>query len=236
VTLENEPTFTVKLPNYIKKDTTGTNVTLLAVQSCHYAFLCHPECLPLPTRCKCGAIVLLLLLAGAGCAAQQRAHEASCPIEVAVAATNVPLENRDHIVLWFANHSPKTVAQIQFSVFLVSATSQYPVSEAFSFGKDVAPGNGGVVMHPAADEAARLASLWKQVRGLEVQPARVRFRDGSEWQPSGSACRRAFMNQNYIESMRRWNKEVRFQWNLAHPDEPMPSSAMAALLEQTSAR
>jgi len=90
-------------------------------------------------------------------------------------------------------------------------------------------------MHPAAGEAARLGSIWPQIRGLEVQPVRARFSDGSEWQPSGSACKRFFLNQNYIESMRRWNKEVRLQWNLAHPDEPIPSG-MAALLQQTSAR
>jgi hypothetical protein len=139
-------------------------------------------------------------------------------------------------VLWFANQSPKTVTQVQFSVSLVSVANQYPASDNYLFVRDVVPGNGGVVMHPAAGEAARLGSIWPQVRGLEVQPARVRFSDGSEWQPSGSACKRSFLNQNYIESMRRWNKEVRFQWNLAHPDAPIPGGGMAALLEQTSAR
>ena len=91
-------------------------------------------------------------------------------------------------------------------------------------------------MHPAAGEAARLGSVWPQIRGLEVQPTLVRFSDGSEWHPSGSACKRSFLNLNYIESMRRWNKEVRSQWNLAHPDEPIPSGDMAVLLKQTSAR
>lgn len=181
-------------------------------------------------------LAIFVLLAGAACAAQQKTHDASCPIEVAVAGTNVPLQNRDHIVLWFANQSPKTVAQVQFSVSLTSATNQYPASENYLFLRDIVPGNGGVIMHPAADEAARLGSTWKQIRGLEVQPMRVQFSDGTQWQPSGSACKRSFLNQNYIESMRRWNKEVRFQWNLAHPNEAIPSSAMAALLEQTSAR
>jgi len=188
----------------------------------------------LSTRLQYGAI--FLLLAGSACVAQEGTHDTSCPIEVAVAGTNVPVQNRDHIVLWFANQSPKTVAQIQFRVSLTSATNQYPASENYVVVRYVVPGNGGVVMHPAADEAARLGSTWAQIRGLEVQPARVRFSDGTEWQPSGSACRRSFLNQNYIESMRRWNKGVRFQWNLAHPDEPIPSSAMAALLEQASAR
>lgn len=181
-------------------------------------------------------LAIFLLLATAACAGQERTHDASCPIEVAVAGTNVPVQNRDHIVLWFANQSPKTVAQVQFSVSLTSAAREYPASENYMFVRDILPSSGGVVMHPAAEEAARLGSTWKQIRGLEVQPMRVRFSDGSEWQPSGSACKRSFLNQNYIESMRRWNKEVRFNWNLAHPNEPIPSSAMAALLEQTSAR
>jgi hypothetical protein len=181
-------------------------------------------------------VAIFLLLAGVACTAQERTRDTSCPIDVAVAGANVPLQNRDHIVLWFINRSPKTVAQVQFSVSLASATNQYPASENYVFVRDVGPGNGGVVMHPAAGEAARLGSTWRDIRGLEAQPVRVVFSDGSQWQPSGSACKRAFLNQNYIESMRRWNKEVRFQWNLAHPGDPMPSSAMAALLEQTSKR
>lgn len=232
--MPQKPRTLASIPWVITHANTGsTKVTLLAAQSCHYALLFTRMCL-LSTRIR--HLAIFLLFAGAACAAEDRTHHASCPIEVAVAGTNVPLQNQDHIVLWFANQSPKTVAQVQFSVSLTSATNQYPASENYLFVRDVAPGNGGVVMHPAANEAARLGSTWKQIRGLEVQPVGVRFSDGSEWQPSGSACKRSFLNQNYIESMRRWNKEVRFQWNLAHPDEPIPSSAMAALLEPTSTR
>ena len=201
-------------------------VTLLSSPSLECAFL----------SARNHYLAISLVLTSAACAAQERTHDASCPIEVAVAGTNVPLQDRDHIVLWFANQSPKTVAQVQFSVSLTSATNQYPASENYLFVRDIVPGNGGVVMHPTADEAARLGSAWKQIRGLEAQPVRVRFSDGTEWQPSGSTCKRSFLNQNYIESLRRWNKEVRFRWNLAHPNEPIPSSAMAGLLEQTPAR
>jgi hypothetical protein len=59
----------------------------------------------------------------------------------------------------------------------------------------------------------------------------VLFSDGSQWQASGSTCKHVFFNQNYIESMRRWNKELRLEWNRAHPEDRIPSDAVAALLE-----
>ena len=181
-------------------------------------------------------VAVVLLLAGVTCAAQERIGDASCPIAVAVAGTDVPLQDGEHIVLWFSNRSSKTVSEVQFNVWFVSSTNRYPNSGNYLFVKDVAPGSGGLIMHPAAHEAARLGSVWREIRGLEAQPMRVLFSDGSQWQASGSTCKHLFLNQNYIESMRRWNKELRLEWNRTHPQDRIPSDAMAALLEQSDLR
>jgi hypothetical protein len=182
------------------------------------------------------AVAVVLLLAGATCAAQERIDDPSCPITVAVAATDVPLQNAQHVMLWFSNRSSKKVSQVQFDVLFVGSTNRYPSSGKYSFVSEVVPGSGGLVTHPAADEAARLGAIWREIRGLEAQPTRVLFSDGSQWQASGSTCKHVFLNQNYIESMRRWNKELRLEWNRAHPGESIPSDAMAALLEQSDQR
>jgi hypothetical protein len=146
------------------------------------------------------------------------------------------LQNGEHVVLWFSNRSSKTVSQVQFDVSFVSSTNRYPSSGNYLFVSEVAPGSGGLVTHPAADEAARLRSVWRDIRGLEAQPTRVLFSDGSQWQASGSTCKHVFLNQNYIESMRRWNRELRLEWNRAHPEDRIPSDAMAALLEPSEPR
>lgn len=182
------------------------------------------------------AVAVVLLLAGATCTAQEKIVDPSCPIAVAVAGTDVPLKNGEHVVLWFSNRSSKTVSQVQFDVTFVSPTNRYPNSRNYLFVSEVPPSGGGLVVHPAADEAARLGPIWREIRGLEAQPKRVLFSDGSQWQAFGSTCKRLFLNQDYIESMRRWNKELRLEWNHAHPGEPIPSAAMAALLEQDDVR
>ena len=182
------------------------------------------------------AAAIVLLFAGASCTAQEKIADSYCPIAVAVAGTDVPLKSGEHVVLWFSNRSSKTVSQIQFDVTFVSSTNRYPNSGSYLFVSEVAPGSGGLVAHPAADEAARLGSIWRDIRGLEAQPTRVLFSDGSQWQASGSTCKRLFLNRDYIESMRRWNKELRLEWNRTHPGDPIPSAAMAALLEQSDER
>jgi hypothetical protein len=182
------------------------------------------------------AIVAVVLLAGATCSAQDKTGDRSCPIAVAVAGTDVPLRSGEHVVLWFSNQSSTTVSQIQFDITFVSSTNRYPNSGKYLFVSEVPAGGGGVVVHPAADEAARLGSIWRDIRGLEAQPTRVLFSDGSQWQASGSTCKHVFLNRDYIESMRRWNKERRLEWNRAHPNDRIPSDAVAALLEQTDVR
>ena len=182
------------------------------------------------------AIAVVLLLAGATCAAQDKTGDRSCPIAVTVAGTDVPLRSGEHVVLWFSNQSSTTVSQVQFAVTFISSTNRYPTSGNYIFVNEVIAGSGGVVVHPAADEASRLGSIWRDIRGLEAQPTRVLFSDGSQWQASGSTCKRVFLNRDYIESMRRWNKERRLEWNRAHPNDRIPSDAMAALLEQGDVR
>ena len=182
------------------------------------------------------AVALALVLAGATCAAQERIDDPSCPVAVAVAATDVRLQKAEHVVLWFSNRSSKKVSQVQFDVSFVGSTNRYPSSGTYSFVREVVPGSGGLVTHPAADEATRLGAAWREIRGLEAQPTRVLFSDGSQWQASGSTCKHVFLNQNCIESMRRWNKELRLEWNRAHPQDRIPSDAMAALLEQSDPR
>ena len=186
---------------------------------------------PLVSRIQ--IIASVLFLAAATCVAQDKTRDASCPIAVTVAGTDVPLRSGEHVVLWFSNQSSKTVFQVQFNVAFVSSTNRYPNSGNYFFESEVHAGGGGVVVHPAADEAARLGATWRDIRGLEAQPTRVLFSDGSQWQASGSTCKHVFLNQDYIESMRRWNKERRLEWNRAHPHDPIPSDAMAALLEQS---
>lgn len=185
-------------------------------------------------RIKAAAVVLLL--AGATCAGQETIRDSSCPIAVAVAGTDVPLKTGEHVVLWFSNRSSKTVSQVQFDVSFVGSADQYRGSRSYTFASEVSPGSGGLVAHPAADEAARLGSIWRDIRGLEAQPTSVLFSDGSQWQASGSTCKRRFLNQDYVQSMRRWNKELRLEWNRAHPGNPIPNAAMAALLEQSDVR
>lgn len=185
-------------------------------------------------RIKAAAVILLL--AGATCAAQETRGDSSCPIAVAVAGTDVPLQSGESVVLWFSNRSSKTVSQVQFDVSFVSSTNRYPSSTNYTFSNEVPPGSSGWVGDRAADEAGRQSSAWQDVRGLEAQPVSVLFSDGSRWQASGSTCKRIFLNRDYIDSMRRWNKELRLEWNRTHPTDPMPSAAMAALLEQNDVR
>lgn len=182
------------------------------------------------------AVAVVLLLAGATCGAQDKTGDRYCPIAVTVAGTDVPLRSGEHVVLWFSNQSSTTVSQVQFAVTYISSTNRYPTSGKYIFVNEVIAGSGGVVVHPAADEASRLGSIWRDIRGLEAQPTRVLFSDGSQWQASGSTCKRVFLNRDYIESMRRWNKERRLEWNRAHPNDRIPSDAMAALLEQGDVR
>jgi len=133
-------------------------------------------------------------------------------------------------VVWFGNQGHKTVVETEFQLsFLDSFGSRRPALRSYLSRLEVVPGSGGLLVHPAADEAKHWGSTWQNIRGLEVQATRVSFSDGTRWE--GPACKRTFLNANYIESMRRWNKDLRLEWNRKHPNDPIPGRSSAALLE-----
>ena len=177
----------------------------------------------------------LLLLLSAGCVAQNTITSPACPILVSVAGTNIPLQSGNHIVLWFMNQSSKTVSGTQFRLFVLdSAGARYRTSDIYYSAWETTPGAGGLVVKPTKDEEKYFGSSWRNMRGVEVQVSRVLFSDGTQWQAAGDSCARTFMNANFVYEMRRWNKEVRADWNRTHPDDPMPSSSMAAWLNPKS--
>ena len=172
----------------------------------------------------------LLLLTCAVCAAQV-ANPAGCPIVVSVAGTDVPLEHGNHIVLWFTNQSSKIVSGTQFKLSVIDGVGlRYPAPDIYYAAWETIPGAGGLVVKPAKDEEKYFGSIWRNMRGVEVQVSRVFFSDGTEWQSAGNSCSHVFMNANFVHDMRRWNTQVRAEWNRTHPNEPIPSGPMAAWL------
>jgi len=174
--------------------------------------------------------LVLLVLACAVCVGQE-ADSHTCPIVVSVAGTDVPLENGKHIVLWFQNQSNKIVSGTQFKLFVLdSAGSRYQASDIYYAAWETMPGAGGLLAKSAKEEEKYFGSAWRNMRGVEVQLSRVFFSDGTEWQPRGNSCNRVFMNANFVRDMRRWNTEVRHDWNRTHPNDPIPGSSLAGWL------
>lgn len=172
---------------------------------------------------------LLLLLCGV-CAAQV-ATTSACPVVVSVAGTDVPLQNGKHIVLWFTNQSGKIVSGTQFKLSVLDRSGlRYPVSDIYYAAWETLPGAGSLVAKPATDEEKYFGSTWRTMRGLEVQVSRVFFSDGTQWQPSRNSCSRIFMNADFVHDMRRWNAQVRADWNQTHPDDHIPAGSLAAWL------
>ena len=179
--------------------------------------------------------IALVVALCAACAAQDISSANSCPVAVSVAGTNIPLQSGNHIVLWFTNQSNKTVARSDFKLFILDSTGyRYPASQSYIARWETAPGAGGLVVQSAQLEEKYFGSTWRNMRGVEVEVSRVIFSDGTEWQSSGTSCRRAFMNVNYIQEMRKWNKDVRAEWNRQHPTERIPSSSLAAWLDPST--
>ena len=178
---------------------------------------------------KCLATFVLLC---AGCAAQERNVPASCPIMVGVAATNVPVQGSNHILIWYKNQGGKTIVRSDFDLaFMDGIGHTYPASQTYSVLEKTDAGSGGLLVHSAQDEEPHLGRAWLSIRGMKVMIRRVRFSDGRQWEAAGSACNQTFRNDDYIESMRRWNTELRLDWNRSHPNEPIPGSLLSPLLE-----
>src|SRR5690349_1218441 len=155
----------------------------------------------------------LILLLSALCAAQMPTT-ASCPVVVSVAGTDVPLHNGKHIVIWFTNQSTKIVSGTQFKLSVLDSVGvRYPASDIYYAAWETLPGAGGLVAKPVNDEEKYFGSGWRTMRGVEVQVSRVFFSDGTQWQPSGSSCSRVFMNTDFVYDMRRWNTQLRAEWN-----------------------
>ena len=175
---------------------------------------------------------LALLLLGCVVCAAQVTNPGTCPVVVSVAGTDVPLQSGNHIVLWFTNQSSKTVSGTQFKLFVLdNAGLRYPVSDIYYAAWETMPGAGGLVVKPARDEEKYFGPTWRNMRGVEVQVSRVFFSDGTGWQPAGNSCSRIFMNANFVHDMRRWNTQLRADWNRTHPNEPMPGGSLAAWLD-----
>src|SRR5712672_4464078 len=112
----------------------------------------------------------LLMLMCATCIGQDAVAPASCPVQAAVAGTNIPLLSGDHIVIWFQNQSSKTVLRAQFEVSLIDgARNRYPASENYASDSSVNGNQAGVVIEPAQNEAKHLGQRWRNIRGIEVR-------------------------------------------------------------------
>jgi len=171
----------------------------------------------------------LLVLVSAVCAAQVANP---CPVVVSVAGTDVPLQNGNHIVLWFTNQSSKIVSGTQFKLSVLDGAGlRYPVSDIYYSAWETLPGAGGLVAKPAKDQEKYFGSTWRNMHGIEVQVSRVFFSDGTQWQPSGTSCSRVFTNSEFVHDMRRWNTQVRAEWNRTHPNDHLPAGSLAAWLD-----
>ena len=172
-----------------------------------------------------------LIFVCATCMAQDAVSLQGCPLKLAVAGTNVPLQNGEHIVVWFENRSGKTVSGAQFELAMIDgAGRRHPARQEYSAESAVKPDQAGLMMEPASNEA-RQFSDWRSVRGLDVRLTQVVFADGARWHSSDStSCRQTFKNANYQHDMREWNASLRADWNRRHPNDPMPGPALAAWL------
>jgi hypothetical protein len=171
----------------------------------------------------------LLLFVSAVCVAQVASP---CPVVVSVAGTDVRLQSSNHIVLWFTNQSSKIVTGTQFKLSVLDNVGlRYPVSDIYYAAWETLPGAGGLVVKPTKDEEKYFGSTWRNMHGVEVQVSRVFFSDGTQWQPSGNSCSRVFMNADFVHDMRRWNTQVRAEWNRTHPSDRIPAGSLAAWLD-----
>jgi hypothetical protein len=125
----------------------------------------------------------LLMLMCATCIGQDAVGAALCPVQAAVAGTNIPLLSGDHIVIWFQNQSSKTVLRSQFEVSLLDgASNRYAASQNYASDSSVNANQAGVVIEPAQNEAKHLGQRWRNIRGIQVRVTDVLFTDGSRWQ------------------------------------------------------
>ena len=172
------------------------------------------------------------LLLCVACVAQERIAPTTCPIMIGVAGTNVPIQGSNHILVWYKNQTGKTIVRSDFEIGLFDgAGHRYSAAHGYSVDEKIEPSAGGLLVQSAQDEQKHLGRVWSSVRGLEVTIRRVRFADGTQWEPAGLTCNQSFRNDEYIDSMRRWNTELRLDWNRTHPNEPIPGSLVSPLLD-----
>jgi hypothetical protein len=175
----------------------------------------------------------LLILLCAACMGQDTASSAECPIMVAVASTDVRLQNVPNVVIWFENQSQKTLERARVELFMVdSGGTRHAASARYLLISQTAPGQTGLAVRPSQQEAEHFGESWRGMRGVEVRVTDAVFTDGTRWEPaSGTACSRTFLNSQYEPNLRQWHRELRARWNRQHPDEPIPDSALQALLQ-----
>jgi len=175
--------------------------------------------------------VAVLFAATTACAAQE-ARPAACPLKIAVAATNVPFRDGDHIVVWFQNLADQPISRAGFQLtWIDSANQRHAARQEYVVDSTVNPGQAGVMTEPALKEAQKYGRSWKSVRALDVTVKDVTFADGTSWTASQDpGCEESFRNADYEQSMRTWNAELRAEWNRRHPGDPMPGPALSAWL------
>ena len=191
-----------------------------------------PQCMGLMPPTRLLPQLILALLMASKCVAQQAKSPAACPVKIAVAATNVPFRDGDHIVVWFQNLTDQPVSRASFQLTFIDASShRHAARQEYVVDSLVKPGQAGVVTEPALKESQPYGRSWKSLRGLEVTVNDVAFADGSTWTASQDpGCQESFLNTEYEQSMRTWNAELRADWNRRHPGDPMPGPALSAWL------
>lgn len=177
-------------------------------------------------------LALLIVLCSA-CMGQDTVSTSSCPIVIAAASTDVRLQNGQNIVIWFENQSEKTLQRARLELLMVDDSGRrQPASTNYILISQTGPGQTGLAMHSTQDEQKFFGDTWRKVRGVEIHVIDVVFTDGTRWQPgSATVCSRTFSNSAYEPNLRQWHRELRANWNRQHPDDPIPSSSLQALLQ-----
>lgn len=170
--------------------------------------------------------VIALICAAFG--AQNTVAAQNCPLQATVAATNVPLHDGEHLVVWFQNVSNQPIknAQVQLS----SSTESLPSSQ-YSLASQINSGQAAVLIGTAQKGSPEGRN---HHGGVQVAISQVTFADGNQWKSADRGCTRAFLNADYEPAMRRWNAELRAEWNRNHPEDPMPEPRLAAWLHPES--
>jgi hypothetical protein len=153
------------------------------------------------------ALLLFCLLAADGARCQAKGN---CPVLPTLAASRLPSEEGESVVIWYLNDGGKTIRGVQFELVMLDAVgNRYPAAQKYIASGTVKPQNGDVVIYPTDKEKEHFGADWTLIEGVEVRVTRVMFQDGSVWVPQkGQVCMMRFMNDEYDAEMERRRKAV----------------------------